>query len=198
MSESTTQTTSIPVGRYRHYKGNEYTVLGAARHSETSEELVVYRQEYGDRSLWTRPLRMFLETVLVEGRETPRFRRLESNDSGVARGATNLLAEIPWGSPSETCRTLIQSDAIRVERIVSHGHASPSDFWYDQSQREWVILLKGAAQLRFEDGLVEMKPGDSIDIPAHRKHRVEWTTPDEPTVWLAIHFERDTPCAPNR
>jgi hypothetical protein len=63
----------VPPGRYRHYKGNEYTVLGVARHSETLEELVVYRQEYGDRSLWVRPKRMFLETVEVGGRPVPRF-----------------------------------------------------------------------------------------------------------------------------
>jgi len=66
---------SIPApGRYRRYKGKDYTVLGIARHSETQEELVVYRQEYGDHGLWVRPLKMFLETVTVEGKEVPRFR----------------------------------------------------------------------------------------------------------------------------
>jgi hypothetical protein len=67
---------SVPPGRYRHYKGNEYTVMGIARHSETDEELVVYRQEYGDRSLWVRPLAMFQETVTVKGKEMPRFQFL--------------------------------------------------------------------------------------------------------------------------
>ena len=66
---------AINPGRYRHYKGNEYTVLGVARHSETLEELVVYRQEYGDRGLWVRPLAMFIETVDVEGHRVPRFER---------------------------------------------------------------------------------------------------------------------------
>ncbi len=66
----------IQPGRYRHYKGNEYTVVGVARHSETLEELVVYRQEYGERGLWVRPAAMFVETVEVEGRTVPRFRRL--------------------------------------------------------------------------------------------------------------------------
>ena len=65
---------SIEPGRYRHYKGNFYQVLGVARHSETEEELVVYRQEYGDRSLWVRPKAMFLETVEVDGQMVPRFR----------------------------------------------------------------------------------------------------------------------------
>lgn len=68
--------TTIAAGRYRHYKGNEYSVLGVARHSETLEELVVYRQEYGDRGLWVRPKRMFLELVMVAGQQVPRFRYL--------------------------------------------------------------------------------------------------------------------------
>ena len=66
--------TSIQAGLYRHYKGKEYTVLGVARHSETNEELVVYRQEYGDHGLWVRPKKMFLESVEVAGHEVHRFR----------------------------------------------------------------------------------------------------------------------------
>ena len=68
----------IQPGRYRHYKGNEYSVLGVARHSETLEELVVYRQEYGERGLWVRPAAMFAETVEVDGRIVPRFQRLNA------------------------------------------------------------------------------------------------------------------------
>src|SRR5947209_3548889 len=90
--------------RYRHYKGKEYTVFGVARHSETLEELVVYRQEYGEYGLWVRPRQMFSEMVKVEG------------------------------------------------------------------------------------GMVEMKPGDFVNIPAFTKHRVDWTTPDEPTVWLGVRY----------
>lgn len=67
----------IQPGRYRHYKGNEYTVLGVARHSETLEEVVVYRQEYGERGLWVRPAGMFAETVMIEGRTVPRFQRID-------------------------------------------------------------------------------------------------------------------------
>ncbi len=67
------QAETIRPGRYRHYKGNEYQVIGIARHSETEEQMVVYRQLYGDRSLWVRPLVMFLEEVLVDGRQVPRF-----------------------------------------------------------------------------------------------------------------------------
>lgn len=72
----------IQPGRYRHYKGNEYTVLGVARHSETLEELVVYRQEYGDRGLWVRPAVMFVETVVMEGRAVPRFQRIHEKGAG--------------------------------------------------------------------------------------------------------------------
>jgi hypothetical protein len=75
----------ITPGRYRHYKGNEYTVLGVARHSETLEQFVVYRQEYGDRGLWVRPAAMFAETVVVAGQTVPRFRRL---DQPLAPGST--------------------------------------------------------------------------------------------------------------
>ena len=67
----------IRPGRYRHYKGNDYQVLGIARHSETEEELVVYRKLYGDGSMWVRPLAMFMEDVVADGRQVPRFAWLE-------------------------------------------------------------------------------------------------------------------------
>ncbi len=72
----------VRTGRYRHYKGNEYTVIGVARHSETEEELVVYQKEYDDRGLWVRPKEMFLETVVVDGRRVSRFEYLGANDTG--------------------------------------------------------------------------------------------------------------------
>jgi len=100
----------------------------------------------------------------------------------------NLFAEIPSNLPDELFTTLLQAANVRIERIISHGHASAPDFWYDQPQHEWVIVLKGAARLQFEDGMVEMKVGDFINIPAFKKHRVEWTTPDEPTIWLAVFY----------
>lgn len=73
---------NITLGRYRHYKGNDYTVLGVARHSETLEEFVVYRQEYGDRGLWVRPAAMFAETVVVDGTSVPRFQLLPPGAEG--------------------------------------------------------------------------------------------------------------------
>ena len=104
---------------------------------------------------------------------------------------TNLFADLPQRLPNELVTTLLDAANVRIERIISHGHASPEGFWYDQDQHEWVMVLKGAARLRFEDDEqpVEMKPGDFVNIPAHTKHRVEWTTPDEPTIWLAVHYE---------
>ncbi len=102
--------------------------------------------------------------------------------------SSNLFADLPEQMPDEHFTTLLEAASVRIERIVSHGHASPEGFWYDQDQHEWVIVLKGAARLRFEEGIVEMKLGDFLNIPAHKKHRVEWTTPDEPTIWLAVHY----------
>jgi cupin 2 domain-containing protein len=102
---------------------------------------------------------------------------------------TNLFTDLPAGLPEEVFETLFASSHVRVERIVSHGHVSPEGFWYDQDQHEWVIVLKGAATLQFEDRSLEMRPGDFVNIPAHQKHRVAWTTPDEPTIWLAVHYE---------
>ena len=101
---------------------------------------------------------------------------------------TNLLTDLPRQLPNELITTLLEAASVRIERIVSHGHVSPEGFWYDQEQHEWVVVLKGAARLRFDEGIVEMKPGDFINIPAHKRHRVEWTTPDEPTIWLAVHY----------
>lgn len=101
----------------------------------------------------------------------------------------NLFAAIPETLPEELIETLAGTGTVRLERIVSHGHASPEGFWYDQPQREWVLLLRGAARLQIEgQPVIEMRPGDSLDIPAHARHRVEWTTPHEPTIWLAVHY----------
>lgn len=102
----------------------------------------------------------------------------------------NVFADLPGPSPDEHHLALNDRGAVTIERIVSHGHASPPGFWYDQETHEWVMVLKGAARLLFEgdERPVEMKTGDSMEIPAHTKHRVEWTAPDEPTIWLAVHY----------
>ena len=101
----------------------------------------------------------------------------------------NLFADIPARLASEQITTLLASPALRIERIVSRGQASPPGFWHDQAQPEWVIVLAGSALLTFEDdsAAIRMGPGDHVYIPAHRRHRVEWTDPAQATVWLAVH-----------
>jgi cupin 2 domain-containing protein len=101
----------------------------------------------------------------------------------------NLLAQIPSDLPAELIQPILTSPPIRIERIVSRGHASPEGFWFDQEESEFVLLISGAARLRIErEEPLEMKAGDYINIPARRRHRVEWTTPDEPTIWLAVFY----------
>lgn len=103
----------------------------------------------------------------------------------------NLFANLANLLPEEAVEVLASNSQVRIERIVSTGHSSPKDFWYDQEEHEWVALLRGAAKLRFDDGeVLELQPGDHVLITAHRRHRVEWTSPDEPTLWLAV-FYRD-------
>lgn len=100
----------------------------------------------------------------------------------------NLITDLPTLLPHELITTLLDTSNVRIERIVSQGHVSPEGFWYDQEQHEWVIVLRGAARLRFEDHVIAMEAGDFVNIPAHTRHRVEWTSPDEPTIWLAVHY----------
>ena len=101
----------------------------------------------------------------------------------------DLLADLPAALPEEVVQTLLVGRAFRLERIVSRGHASAEGFWYDQATHEWVVLLSGAARVRLEgEEPVELRPGSYLNIPAHRRHRVEWTDPAQATVWLAIHY----------
>ncbi|MFO0901669.1 MAG: cupin domain-containing protein [Pirellulales bacterium] len=103
----------------------------------------------------------------------------------------NLFDRLPNAPPEELFQTLVRTKNVRIERIVSHGHASPTDFWYDQDEHEFVLVLQGAARLQFVDSMQELRAGDWVDISAHRKHRVDWTTPDEPTIWLAVFYAPD-------
>jgi cupin 2 domain-containing protein len=103
----------------------------------------------------------------------------------------NLLAHLPAaGAAHEEFIALLERPGLRIERIVSHGHAGPPGFWYDQPGGEWIVLLAGAARLAFADEASprELAPGDHLDIAPHRRHRVEWTAPDQPTIWLAVHY----------
>jgi len=101
----------------------------------------------------------------------------------------NIFASIPSDLEDEVFERLAGNAQVRIERIISHGHTSPASGWYDQDTREWVIVLRGEARLSFEDQTsVHLRTGDYIDLPAHRKHRVDWTTPESETVWLAVHY----------
>ena len=105
------------------------------------------------------------------------------------RQPENLFEDPPEPLHEELVQTLLNTSTFRIERIVSHAHASPEGFWYDQEMDEWVLLLSGAARLRFEgEEQFEMTPGAFVIIPAHQRHRVEWTHPDQKTTWLAIHY----------
>ncbi len=112
-----------------------------------------------------------------------------SDNSDEVRFDKNLLAELPAKLPQEQFDRLVIHSHGRIERILSHGHASPAGFWYDQAEDEWVMLMKGAAILEFEDERVSLQPGDHYQIAAHRRHRVAWTSPDETTIWLAVFFD---------
>ena len=99
----------------------------------------------------------------------------------------NLFSPLPPAGPDEHFEPLLSRPGLRIERIVSHRHASPPGFWYDQSDDEWVMLAQGSAELEFDSGEhLTLTPGDWLLIPAGRRHRVAATGPD--TVWLAIHI----------
>jgi cupin 2 domain-containing protein len=102
----------------------------------------------------------------------------------------NIFADVERPLADEAASDLVASPNVRIERIVSHGQAMPAGAWYDQEWDEWVIVLKGSAGLLFEgdNAARVLGPGDHVRIPAHARHRVQWTAPGQPTVWLAVHF----------
>ena len=102
----------------------------------------------------------------------------------------NLFKALPIDLSKEVGEILAQSNSVRIERIVSFGQSSPEGFWYDQDQAEWVIVLQGEAKLLLEgdEKPIHLTTGDHLTIPAHLKHRVEWTMLDAPTIWLAVFY----------
>ncbi|CAM3322583.1 cupin domain-containing protein [Halomonas lysinitropha] len=103
--------------------------------------------------------------------------------------ANNLFTSIPLSLEAEQFEELAGGKDVSIERIVSCGHRSPEEGWYDQPQHEWVVVLQGRAVLAFEEGEdVELAPGDYCTIPAHCRHRVKWTEPQQATLWLAVHY----------
>lgn len=101
----------------------------------------------------------------------------------------NLFELIPADLSDELFEPLVESDSFRIERIISNGHTSPDQGWYDQPQNEWVMILQGEARIAFaDDEIVALGVGDYIDIPAHRRHKVISTSTNAATIWLAVHY----------
>ena len=101
----------------------------------------------------------------------------------------NLFDAIPADLSEEQFDLILNSDSVKIERIISRGHTSPVSGWYDQDQHEWVIVLQGEAKIELQDeGEQHLLPGSHLNIPAHQKHKVTWTKEDTETIWLAVHY----------
>ncbi len=102
----------------------------------------------------------------------------------------DLFESLPDKTGAELFETLLLQDGIKIERIISHGHATPSGDWYDQCWHEWVLLVAGEALIRLEHELKprHLRTGQWLMLPAHCRHRVEWTLPEHDTIWLALHW----------
>jgi cupin 2 domain-containing protein len=102
----------------------------------------------------------------------------------------NLFAGLAHDTRDEKVTAILSAPNVRIDRIVSKGQASPPGFWFDQEWAEWVVMLTGAAGLLFEGESqpCELRPGDYVHIPAHTRHRIEWTHKEQPTIWLAVHL----------
>jgi cupin 2 domain-containing protein len=104
--------------------------------------------------------------------------------------AENLFEGIPARLSEELFTAIHRASGVRIERIVSQGQSSPEGFWCDQDEHEWVVVIEGRAAVQFEGEAeaIELQRGSYLNIPAHARHRVVWTDPDQKTVWLAIHY----------
>lgn len=100
----------------------------------------------------------------------------------------NLLQNIPT-SDDEIFETILQNKSVKIERIISSGQTTPENFWYDQEEDEFVLVVQGEAKIAFEDREIVLKVGDYVNIPAHTKHKVTYTSKDEETIWLAIFYD---------
>lgn len=100
----------------------------------------------------------------------------------------NIYESILVDNDKEEFIEILKSEKLRVERIVSTGQVSKKGFWYEQEENEFVLVLEGNAILEFEEKEISLKKGDFINIEAKRKHRVKYTSKDEPTIWLAIFY----------
>jgi len=102
----------------------------------------------------------------------------------------NIFSNIPASLPNEVFEDIISTENFRIEKIISRGHTTPKGKWYNQDKNEFVLVLKGNAELKFEKNnkLIKMKSGDYINIPAHVRHRVEKTDSGKETIWLTVFY----------
>jgi len=101
----------------------------------------------------------------------------------------NLFASLPEQLTAEQFDELLSRPTVRVERILSYGQVTPEGQWYDQVEHEWVLVLQGAGRIQYADGSeILLNVGDSVDIPAHCRHRVSWTAPQQLTIWLTVFY----------
>ncbi|MGA2298938.1 MAG: cupin domain-containing protein [FCB group bacterium] len=102
----------------------------------------------------------------------------------------NIFSEIPTDLSQEIFHDIIKNNNFKLEKIISTGQSTPAGQWLEEAQNEWVILLKGSAELLFENNMqkIKLKPGDYLFIPSYTKHRVETTDKEKETIWLALHY----------
>ncbi|GIU07121.1 MULTISPECIES: cupin domain-containing protein [unclassified Shewanella] len=101
----------------------------------------------------------------------------------------NLFSTLPSDLIEEAFEPIVEQGELLIERIISKAHITPVGEWYDQARSEWVMVMQGAAKLEFIDGeVIELNVGDHLNIPAHVKHRVAWTSEQTETIWLAVHY----------
>lgn len=102
----------------------------------------------------------------------------------------NIFQHIHKEISEELFENILTTENLRIERIVSKGHSTADNQWYDQDEHEWVMVLKGEAKLEFTDHrIVHLEAGSHINIPAHTRHKVAWTKPDTETLWLAVYYQ---------
>lgn len=106
---------------------------------------------------------------------------------------TRLFRPTSPGLGGEDIATLLKANGVRLDRIVSHGAASPEGFWYDQPEAEWVMVLAGRVRLSLEgqNSEIALEPGDAIFLPARCRHRVSWTDPEQATIWLCLFVDAE-------
>ncbi|EKO3982838.1 cupin domain-containing protein [Vibrio fluvialis] len=102
----------------------------------------------------------------------------------------NLFETIPAELPNEQFTDLLRHRHVRIERILSKGHTSPESGWYDQDEHEWVLVLQGCGTVEFDNGeSTTLNVGDYLNIPAHTRHKVRYTSPEQVTLWLAVFYQ---------